>query len=87
MTGIRYQYVFFFPIIALYNLMSDLLQGQFNHACVIVEPLELNSNRIYVDAREEMTNYVCHPKERIVSDRSAPLLARQMALHANVSDI
>ncbi|XP_017861847.1 PREDICTED: tuberin [Drosophila arizonae] len=65
----------------------NTISGQFNHACVIVEPLELNSNRIYVDAREEMTNYVCHPKERIVSDRSAPLLARQMALHANLASL
>lgn len=60
-------------------------QGQFNYACVIVEPLELNSNRVYVKARSEISKFVCHPEPRIVSDRSAPLLARQMALHANVS--
>jgi len=52
---------------------------------VIVEPLELNSNRVYVKARSEISKFVCHAEHRIVSDRSAPLLARQMALHANVS--
>lgn len=51
---------------------------------MIVEPLELNSNRVYVKARPEISKFVCHPEPRIVSDRSAPLLARQMALHANV---
>ena len=52
---------------------------------MIVEPLELNTNRIYVKARKEIAGFVCHPGPKIVSDRSAPLLARQLALHANVS--
>lgn len=60
------------------------LKGHFNYACVIVEPLELNSNRVYVKARSEISKFVCHSEPRIVSDRSAPILARQMALHANV---
>ncbi|XP_030373019.1 tuberin [Scaptodrosophila lebanonensis] len=63
------------------------MSGQFNYACVIVEPLELNSNRVYVKARSEISKYVCHPEPRIVSDRSAPLLARQMALHANLASL
>ncbi|XP_068142782.1 tuberin [Drosophila tropicalis] len=63
------------------------ISGQFNFACVIVEPLELNSNRIYVKARSEIRNFVCHPEPRIVSDRSAPLLARQMALHADLASL
>lgn len=60
-------------------------QGQFNYACVIVEPLELNTNRIYVKVRPEIATFVYHPVPKIVSDKSAPLLARQLALHANVS--
>ncbi|KAH8315273.1 hypothetical protein KR074_002701 [Drosophila pseudoananassae] len=68
-----------------YNL--NTISGQFNYACVIVEPLELNSNRVYVKARSEISKFVCHPEPRIVSDRSAPLLARQMALHANLASL
>lgn len=81
-----------FAIIFLLLLMSiniiyySYLQGQFSYACVIVEPLELNTNRIYVKARPEIAKFVCHPEPKIVSDGSAPLLARQLALHANVSD-
>ncbi|XP_043071369.1 tuberin isoform X2 [Drosophila grimshawi] len=68
-----------------YNLTT--ISGHFNYACVIVEPLELNSNRVYVKARSEISTFVCHPEPRIVSDRSAPLLARQMALHANLASL
>ncbi|KAH8260917.1 hypothetical protein KR044_000431, partial [Drosophila immigrans] len=68
-----------------YNLTT--ISGHFNYACVIVEPLELNSNRVYVKARSEISKFVCHPEPRIVSDRSAPLLARQMALHANLASL
>ncbi|XP_036326268.1 tuberin-like [Rhagoletis pomonella] len=66
-----------------YNL--NTISGHFNYACVIVEPLELNSNRVYVKARPEISKFVCHPEPKIVSDHSAPLLARQLALHANLA--
>ncbi|EDW70416.2 tuberin [Drosophila virilis] len=68
-----------------YNLTT--ISGHFNYACVIVEPLELNSNRVYVKARSEISKFVCHSEPRIVSDRSAPILARQMALHANLASL
>ncbi|XP_073839436.1 TSC complex subunit tuberin [Musca autumnalis] len=66
-----------------YNL--NTISGQFNYACVIVEPLELNTNRIYVKVRPEIATFVYHPVPKIVSDKSAPLLARQLALHANLA--
>ncbi|XP_059218491.1 tuberin [Stomoxys calcitrans] len=66
-----------------YNL--NTISGQFNYACVIVEPLELNTNRIYVKVRPEIATFVYHPGPKIVSDKSAPLLARQLALHANLA--
>lgn len=37
--------------------------------------------------RPEIATFVYHPGPKIVSDKSAPLLARQLALHANVSFI
>lgn len=68
-----------------YNL--NTLSGQFNYACVIIEPLELNSNRIYVRCKKEITHYNQFDEPKLVSDGSAPLLARQLALHANVSNL
>lgn len=62
------------------------IKGQFNYACVVIEPMELESNRVFVLAREEIAQHVCS-KPKIVSDSSAPLLARQMALHANLASL
>ncbi|XP_065085709.1 tuberin isoform X2 [Ochlerotatus camptorhynchus] len=62
------------------------IKGQFTYACVVIEPMELESNRIFVLARDEIAQHVCS-KPKIVSDSSAPLLARQMALHANLASL
>lgn len=67
-----------------YNLKT--IKGQFNYACVVIEPMELDSNRVFVLARDEIAQHVCS-KSKIVSDSSAPLLARQMALHANLASL
>lgn len=61
------------------------MQGQFNYACVVVQPLELNTNRIFVRVKEDVAKYVNHAEPTILSDACAPLYARQLALHANVS--
>lgn len=66
-----------------YNL--NTIKGQFNYACVIVEPIELNSNRIYVRCKDEVSKFISHTEPKIISDASAPGYARQLALHANVS--
>lgn len=68
-----------------YNL--NTIKGQFNYACVIVEPMELNSNRIFVRSKEDVSRYVGYSEPKIVSDSSAPLLARQLALHANLASL
>lgn len=57
--------------------------GQFNYVNVVVEPLEMRSMRISVKVRDNLIDMRWEPK--IVSDECAPLLARQLALHANVS--
>lgn len=66
-----------------YNL--NTIKGQFNYACVVVQPLELNSNRIFVKCKDDVSQFICHTEPKIISDASAPLFARQLALHANVS--
>lgn len=68
-----------------YNL--NTIKGQFNYACVIIEPLELNSNRIYIRCKDDVAKFICHTEPKIISDVSAPGYARQLALHANVSNI
>lgn len=60
-------------------------QGQFNYANVIVQPLEMGSNLVSVRAKGDIEDYFKHLEPIVISDRGAPLLARQLALHANVS--
>lgn len=64
---------------------SELLQGQFNFACVIVEPLDHNTNQVCVKAKEELIELIGHTESKIVSDQNAAILARQLALHADVN--
>lgn len=66
-----------------YNL--NTIKGQFNYACVVVEPLELNSNRIFVRSKDDVAKFICNTEPKIISDSSAAGYARQLALHANVS--
>lgn len=65
-----------------YNV--NTIKGQFNYACVIVQPLELNSNRIFIKCKDDVSQFICNTEPKIISDASAPLYARQLALHANV---
>ncbi|XP_055530935.1 tuberin isoform X2 [Wyeomyia smithii] len=62
------------------------IKAQFNYACVVIEPMELESNRVFVLAKTDISQHVCS-KPKVVSDSSAPLLARQMALHANLASM
>jgi hypothetical protein len=45
----------------------------------------MGSNLVTVRAKGDIEDYFKHHEPKIVSDRGAPLLARQLALHANVS--
>lgn len=64
----------------------NTIKAQFNYASIVVEPLELKTNRIFVKVRDtKKIEYMTQWDPKIVSDDCAPLLARQLALHANVS--
>lgn len=67
-----------------FKLKSNNSQGQFNYACIIVQPLEMGSNLVSVRAKGDIEDYFKHLEPMVISDRGAPLLARQLALHANV---
>lgn len=66
-----------------YNIST--IKGQFNYANVIIQPLDHNTNRVVVKAKEEVHEYVGHNEPKIISDQNLGILARQLALHANVS--
>jgi hypothetical protein len=44
----------------------------------------MGSNLISIRAKGDIEEYFRHQEPKIISDRGAPLLSRQLALHANV---
>ncbi|KAG5679833.1 hypothetical protein PVAND_009371 [Polypedilum vanderplanki] len=68
-----------------YNL--NTIKGQFNYACIVVQPLEMGSNLISIRAKGDIEEYFKHHEPKVISDRGAPLLARQLALHANMASL
>lgn len=60
-------------------------QGQFNYACVVIQPLDHGTNQVTVQAREELAEHIGHSEPKIISDQNLAILSRQLALHANVS--
>lgn len=53
---------------------------------MIVEPLEHGVDQITVKVRDELRDHVSHQEPKIVSDQNAAMLARQLAIHTDVSD-
>ncbi|CAH2238615.1 jg1421 [Pararge aegeria aegeria] len=65
-----------------FNILT--IKGHFNLCIVLVEPLEHGMNRITLKSKDERlrSKFLAHVEPHCVSDPSAPLLARQHALHA-----
>uniref|UniRef100_A0A452VB59 Tuberin n=1 Tax=Ursus maritimus TaxID=29073 RepID=A0A452VB59_URSMA len=61
------------------------IRGQFNFVHVIISPLDYECNLVSLQCRKDMEGLVDTSVAKIVSDRNLPFVARQMALHANVS--
>ncbi|CAD7683408.1 unnamed protein product [Nyctereutes procyonoides] len=61
------------------------IRGQFNFVHVIITPLDYECNLVSLQCRKDMEGLVDTSVAKIVSDRNLPFVARQMALHANVS--
>lgn len=68
-----------------YNIQT--VKGQFNYACVVIQPLDHGTNQVMVQAREELAEHIGHSEPKIISDQNLAILSRQLALHANVSFI
>ncbi|XP_048507911.1 tuberin isoform X2 [Athalia rosae] len=68
-----------------YNIQT--VKGQFNYACVVIQPLDHGTNRVTVQAREELAEHIGHSEPKIISDQNLAILARQLALHANLASM
>ncbi|XP_014220709.1 tuberin [Trichogramma pretiosum] len=63
------------------------VKGQFNYACVIIQPLDHGTNHVTVQAREELSEPIGHSDPKIISDQNLALLTRQLAVHANLASM
>uniref|UniRef100_A0A670JMQ2 Tuberin n=1 Tax=Podarcis muralis TaxID=64176 RepID=A0A670JMQ2_PODMU len=61
------------------------IKGQFNFVHVIIKPLDYNCNLLTLQCRKDMEGLIDTSVMKIVSDKNLAFVARQMALHANVS--
>lgn len=65
-----------------YNIGT--IKGQFNYANIIIQPLDHKTNKVTVKVKEELTDFIGHGEPKVISDQNLGVLARQLALHANV---
>ncbi|XP_032669228.1 tuberin [Odontomachus brunneus] len=68
-----------------YNIQT--VKGQFNYACVVIQPLDHGTNQVTVQAREELAEHIGHSEPKIISDQNLAILSRQLALHANLASM
>lgn len=52
---------------------------------MVIQPLDHSTNQVTVKTREDLADHIGHSEPKIVSDQNLAVLARQLALHANVS--
>lgn len=81
---LRDEMIFKIVIAITRNFFFKFLQGQFNYANVIIQPLDHATNKVVVKVRDELADQIGHSEQKIVSDQNLAILARQLALHANV---
>ena len=53
----------------------------------MIEPLDHRTNRVIVKAKPVLADQIGHTEPKIVSDQNLPIMARQLALHSNVSNV
>jgi len=52
----------------------------------MIQPLDHKTNRVMVKARPDLAEHIGHTDVKIVSDQNLAIMARQLALHANVNE-
>lgn len=68
-----------------YNI--NTIKSQFNFAAIIIQPLDHNTNKVTVKVKDELKDLISISETKLVSDQNVAILARQLALHCNVSCI
>ncbi|XP_035706694.1 tuberin isoform X3 [Folsomia candida] len=64
------------------------IKAQFLYAWVIIQPLDHRTNRVVVkSALPILADHIGHSEAKIVSDQNLPIMARQLALHANLASV
>ncbi|KAK9888340.1 hypothetical protein WA026_000595 [Henosepilachna vigintioctopunctata] len=70
-----------------YNITT--IRSQFNFASIIIHPMDHSMNRVTLKCKKELidlTGWDCQ-ETHIVSDQNVAILARQLALHANLASL
>ncbi|XP_030752123.1 tuberin isoform X2 [Sitophilus oryzae] len=66
----------------------NVIRSQFNFACIIIQPLDHNINRVVVKIKDELQDLaVVGSDVKVVSDQNVAILVRQIALHANLASL
>ncbi|XP_074027565.1 TSC complex subunit tuberin isoform X2 [Leptinotarsa decemlineata] len=63
------------------------IKGQFTFVCIVIHPLDHGINKVVVKVKEELSNLVPVSEPKLVSDQNVAILARQLALHANLASL
>ncbi|KAH1016696.1 hypothetical protein HUJ04_007876 [Dendroctonus ponderosae] len=64
------------------------IKSQFNFASIIIQPLDHNINRVVVKIKDDLKDLaVVGNDAKVVSDENVAILARQLALHANLASL
>ncbi|GAB6025853.1 hypothetical protein CHUAL_011832 [Chamberlinius hualienensis] len=66
-----------------YNMHT--IKGQFIYACVVIQPLDCESNLVTVKTKPELSSLLGSCDAKIVSDSNLAVLVRQLALYANLA--
>ncbi|XP_074649402.1 tuberin-like [Tubulanus polymorphus] len=76
----------------VYNNSSDeykigTIKGQFNYVNIVIQPLDHGCNSVTVQARPEIAEIIGLVDIKLISDAKLAVLARQLALHANLASM
>ncbi|XP_037077168.1 tuberin-like [Pollicipes pollicipes] len=63
------------------------IRAQFCYAGVVVEPLDHGTNRIVIRTKGKLQELFGHTEVTLVSDQNLAVMARQLALHANLASL
>jgi len=63
------------------------IKGQFIYACVVIQPWDHGSNIVTIKTKPDLVNLIGHSAPKIISNEHLPILARQLALHANLASM